>query len=157
MASARRPALFPYTTLFRSVIGANGVRLRYSVGDDNAANGGGAHQKSVRVKFNGRVVLIGKKGELRRVTLGHEVLDVNISDLHLLVTGSESVEMTICVLLQHEEISEVVVDAIRKQIAEDSHSWFFIGKYKAAKVAGELLNSSRSEEHTSELQSLRHL
>src|SRR5664280_1709579 len=124
------------------IIGANGMRLGYPIGDDHAANGGRADQKSIRVKLDGRVVLIGKKGEFRRVTLGQEVLDVNISHLHLLVPGSERVEMAVGVLLQHEEVSEIVVDAIRAQVAEDPHSRLFIGKYEAAKIAGELLNSS---------------
>ena len=96
--------------------------------------------------MNGRVVLVGKKTEFRGVALRKEVLNVNVSNLYLLLARLEGVETAVGVLLQHVEVGQVVVDAVRTQVPEDSHSRLFIREDEAAKVAVELLNAG-SDRH----------
>src|SRR5208283_1754755 len=100
------------------IIGANGVRLRDPVGYDYASYWSRTHQETIGVKVNRGIVLVGKKTEFRGVALGKKVLNVNVGHLHLLFARLEGIETTVGVLLQHVEIHEVVIDAVRTEISE---------------------------------------
>src|SRR5208337_1260172 len=123
------------------IIGANGVRLGNSVRYYHAPDRSRTHQETVGVKVNRGIVLVGKKAEFRGVALGKKVLNVNVGNLYLLFTRLEGIETAVGVLLQHVEVGEVVVDAVRTQVPEYSHSRLLIREDEAAEVAGELLNS----------------
>ena len=105
------------------------------------ADGRRTHQEAVLVEMNRRIVAIVVKTELRRVTLGQEILDIHIADIHLLIPRVKSVQIAVGILLEHIKISEVVTDAVVAQVSEETHSWLRIREDESAKIAVELLNA----------------
>src|SRR5208283_201756 len=79
--------------------------------------------------------------EFSRVTFGKKVLDVNIADVNLLMARLKRIQPAVGVLLKKVEPGQVVIDAVRTQVAEQADAGLLFGENEPAKIADELLDS----------------
>src|SRR5271163_2506170 len=120
--------------------GVNAVCFDLVVEDDHA-NGRRAHQETVVVVMNSALIVVITHAELRGIALKEKILPVCIGDNHLLISSRPGIEPAVGVLLEQIEVSQVVLPAIRIQIAEKSHAGLFVHEQKAPEIGVEFLNA----------------
>ena len=99
------------------------------------------HQKAVLVIVKAGIVAVVEETEFRGVSLGKEILDIKIADVNLLVPLVEGIQAAVGVFFEEVKVSQVVVEAIGAQVAEDADSGLLFGEDEAAKIAIELLDT----------------
>ena len=84
------------------------------------------HQKIILVEPERRVVLVVVKTELDVVPALDKILPVKIRDPHLLVAILQPVQPAVGIFLQHGEVSQIVLIAVRMEVTEDTQSRFLV-------------------------------
>src|SRR5262249_54387923 len=108
---------------------------------NNSSNRGRPHEKAVLVDMEAGFIAIVMDAELGCVPGFNEVLDINVSNEHILIASLESIELAVRILLHHVEICSVVLDTIRFQISENTNPWLAIEENEAAEITVECLGS----------------
>ena len=78
---------------------------------------------------------------LRCVSREQEILAIRVGDDDLLIAQRHGIQPAVGVLLQKIEIGDVVLPAIRIEIAEDTQARLLFDEQKTAKIAIESLNA----------------
>src|SRR5262249_42853925 len=97
---------------------------------DDVADRCGAHQKTVVVVMDWRVILIPGGDEFRSVTRKKEVLQIHVAEQDLLMAALEAVQAAVGIFLEKLKIRSVVLDPIGVQIAEDANRGLFVYEKK---------------------------
>src|SRR6266852_2106583 len=121
------------------IVGVNVVRMDRAIHD--RSDGSRTDQKTVVVVVNAGIVLVVVEAEFRGVSLGEEILHVQIGDVDLLSAILECVQSAIGIFFEKMKPCEVVGQSVGAQIPEKSHPGLLFRKKKTAKIAGELLDS----------------
>ena len=104
------------------------------------------YQEIVLIKMQTGVVLVVVHTELSCVARPDEILPVKVGDDHLLMAPAERVQAAVGVLLEEMEISEVVLPAVRVQVAKDAHARLLLNEEEPAKVAAKRLDARAHRE-----------
>src|SRR5687768_4240008 len=86
-------------------------------------------------------IAVGVKAERRGVARLHEILDVNVSNVNLLISAFPLVEPAIGLLLEEVEERRVVFDTTAAQRPEYANAWRFEHRHEATEIAAEFLDA----------------
>ena len=121
---------------------ANAVQHRADALIDDVADGRGAHQETVVVVVEARVVFVECADKFRGVAGKEKILEIDIAENDLLMAAVEGgVEAAVGIFFEKIEIGGVVFDAVAVKIAEDADGGLFVDEKKSAKIGVELLDS----------------
>src|SRR5579872_7307257 len=121
------------------IIGANAVLKNAVI--HHYANRGRARQEPIVIEVNGGIVSVVMETEFCGVAFEKRILNVDVSDINLLMARIEGVQTAVRVFFQKIKVRQVVIDPVRTQISEKPHSRLLFRENKSAKIAHELLNS----------------
>ena len=113
---------------------ANLVRHRQS-------DGRGTNQEAIFVDEERRLIVAVEQAEIQVVAGRREIRPVEIGRIHRLVAPPPAVETAVGVLLDQIKVSQVVLEHIVMECAEQTHARLLIRVDESAEIAGEPLNS----------------
>src|SRR5712692_3293496 len=114
--------------------GANVVR-------PHGADGRRAHQEIVLIEVESGVVLVVMHTELRSVAGPQEILPVEIGDQRLLVPPCKCVQAAVGVFFEEMEVGQVILPAVRVQVAKNAHAGLLLDEQETSKIAVEGLDA----------------
>src|SRR5579872_226533 len=121
------------------IIGANAVLKNAII--HYQPNRSRPHQESIVIEVNRGIVAVVMETEFCGVAFEKRVLNVDVSDINLLMARIERIQSAVRVFFQKIKVRQVVIDAVRAQISEQAYSRLLLGENKPAKIANELLDS----------------
>src|SRR6266498_2138556 len=81
------------------------------------------------------------QASLNCVALANEILAKDVGDVDVLMARVEAIEAAVCILLQHREVSGVVLNAIVVGSAEEANAEVVIRKNEDTKIRDKWLDA----------------